>query len=171
MIASCESDAPLPSPGTPTPPSFSPPPPPLLSFHTIPDAIVNVKAGGNSVSAGGCNVDQTSSSGNGTKIGVVSLINRAAAQQSSMGITVTVQQDQKLATEQAIANMRKAHPSVNKIILLASTDDNEMRSVVEQVEHIDVVILNAGSVPTTGYPTILKHAATNKNVLILQTRE
>ena len=58
-----------------------------------------------------------------------------------------MQQDLKLATEQAIANLRKAHPTCDKIILLASTEwETELKPILEQVDHIDVAILNSGGV-------------------------
>ena len=47
--------------------------------------------------------------------------------------------------EQAIKNMRQAHPAVNKIILLASTTYDHLKGVLEHVDHIDVAILNGGA--------------------------
>ena len=135
-------------------------------------AIVNVIPGGNTVSTGGCNVQSTgTSANNGTKVGVISLINKEAATRSSMGNTVTVQQDLKLATNQAISNLRKAHPTCDKIILLASTSwEAELKPVLEQVEHIDVAILNDGLNGLASYPTIVKHAVTGKKVLVIGTQ-
>ena len=101
------------------------------------------QSGSNTVESTFCQNESSSktrTSSNGTKIGIIGLFPPGDTERSTLGENVKEVIDYTITVRNSIENMKKAHPELNKIVLLTTAMKDKVSLIVNNVKHIDVVI-------------------------------